>query len=97
MIPSQMYADLCPEIKENLNLSRLSYLEELRRVAPEASRVASKRVTDTYVRHPELSLSRSILEAYTVLAMYHHTGLTGLTDSQFKDIKAILQRYGVFN
>jgi hypothetical protein len=96
MIPAKLYANLCPEIKQELNLQRLAHLEWIRDWDPEVARVASERVTDTYAKHPELSLPRSILEAYTVLAICYNSGETELTEYQFENIKSILNRYGVF-
>lgn len=97
MIPSKMYAGLCPEIKQELNIRRIEYLECIRNWSPELARVASERVTDTYAKHPELSLPRSILEAYTVLAICYNSGHTNLSASQFETIQTVLKRYGVFN
>lgn len=96
MIPSEMYAGLDPEIKEELNIQRIAHLEWIRDWSPEVARVASERVTDTYAKHPELSLPRSILEAYTVLAICYNSGHTNLSPSQFETIKTVLDRYGVF-
>ena len=96
MIPSEMYASLCPEVKQQLNLQRIYYLECVRDWCPEVARVAAERVTDTYCKHPELSLPRSILEAYTVLAICYNSGHTDLSPSQFETIKTVLDKYGVF-
>ncbi len=96
MIPGEMYASLCPEIKQELNHQRIAHLEWIRDWSPEVARVASERVTDTYAKHPELSLPRSILEAYTVLAIYYNSGHTNLSPKEFKTIKTVLDRYGVF-
>ena len=92
-----MYAGLCPEIKQELNLRRLEHLEWVRDWSPEVAREASERVTGTYIKHPELSIPRSILEAYTVLAICYNSGHTELSPSQFETIQTVLQRYGVFN
>ena len=48
MILAKIYAGFCSEIKNSLNLSSLHYLEELRSVAPEASRAVSDRVIDAW-------------------------------------------------
>ena len=97
MIPSKMYSALCPEIKQELNLQRIAHLEWVRDWSPEVARVASERVTDTYIKHPDLSLPRSILEAYVVLCICFNSGHTSLSKSQFERMKAVLDRYGVFN
>ncbi len=47
MIPGEMYASLCPEIKQELNHQRIAHLEWIRDWSPEVARVASERVTDT--------------------------------------------------
>ena len=96
MISSEMYASLAQDVKEELNLQRIAHLEWVRDWSPEVARVASERVTDTYAKHPELSLPRSILEAYTVLAICYNSGHTTLSESQFESIKTVLDRYGVF-
>jgi len=96
MIPSEKYATLDQEIKQELNLQRIAHLEWVRDWSPEVAREASERVTDTYIKHPELSIPRSILEAYTVLAICYNSGHTELSASQFETIKTVLDRYGVF-
>ncbi len=96
MIPSEMYVKLDSKIKDELNLQRIAHLEWVRDWSPEVARVASERVTDTYAKHPELSLLRSILEAYIVLAICYNSGYTTLSESQFESIKTVLDRYGVF-
>ena len=96
MIPSEMYSSLCPEIKQQLNLQRIHYLRCVRDWSPELARVAAERVTDTYAKNPEITLPRSILEAYTVLAICYNSGHTNLSLSQFETIKTVLDRYGVF-
>ena len=47
MIPSEMYAKLDSQIKEELNVQRIAHLEWIRDWSPEVARIAAERVTDT--------------------------------------------------
>ena len=97
MIPASIYSRLNDIQKEDLNIQRLVHLNWLRRSYPELARVASDATTDAFIRNPEISLPRSILEAYIALAIGYKSGETTLSLNEFENIKAVLDQYKVFN